>query len=130
MNLVRVTAVAVICLAVTTTGCRGRGAHPPAPAAPPGAPSTDSPSARIWIAKDGTIELNGKSVELDAVGAELADLAKRQGVVLYGRDAPEEEPHPIGMKVIELVVQNRLPIRMSTQRDFSDAVGPDGKVKQ
>ena len=93
-------------------------AKPPAPA----------PSARIWVSRTGVIELDGKQTELTALAAALADLAKRKGVVLYGRDDPGKEPHPNGMKVIQLVIQNRLPIRMSTKRDFSDAVGADGKL--
>jgi len=119
-------------LGASMSACRERGpqALPPTPQSGTAMPTGDSPSAQIWISRTGTIELNGRQVDVDALGAELADLAKRKGVVLYGRDAPEEEPHPNGMKVIELVAQNRLPIRMSTKRDFSDAVGPDGKLKQ
>ena len=60
----------------------------------------------------------------------LAALAQNKGVVLYGRDAAEEEPHPNAMQVIQLVVANRLPIRMSTKSDFSDAVGLDGRLKE
>jgi hypothetical protein len=130
MKLLRVMSLALIYFGAGTSGCHGRGAQTPSPAASPRPSAADSSSARIWIAKDGTIELNGTPVELGAVGAEFAELAKRKGVVLYGRDAPEEEPHPNGMKVIELVAQNRLPIRMSTKRDFSDAIGPDGKLTQ
>jgi hypothetical protein len=92
--------------------------------------SPDSPSVTIWVTKDGTIEMNGKPATLDAVSAQLSDLAKRSGVVLYGRDPSQEEPHPNGMKVIELVMQAQLPIRMSTKRDFSDAVGPEGQIKE
>jgi hypothetical protein len=129
MNLMKMVAVATICLAAGPTGCR-RSSGQARPPASSGAPSPNSRNAKIWITKDGTIETNGKPVTLDVVGQQLGALAKRQGVVLYGRDAPQEEPHPNGMKVIELVAQNRLPTRMSTKRDFSDAVGPDGKIKE
>lgn len=130
MKLLRMVSLALFYVGAGTSGCHGRNAQAPSTAASPGSPAADSPTARVWIAKDGTIELNGRPVELGAVGAAFAELAKRNGVVLYGRDAPEQEPHPNGMKVIELVAQNRLPIRMSTKRDFSDAVGPDGKLTQ
>jgi hypothetical protein len=88
----------------------------------------DSPIAKVWVSKSGVVELNGKQVTLEAVSASLTDLAKRRGVVVYGRESPQEEPHPNGMKVMELAMANRLPIRMSTKRDFSDAIGPDGKI--
>ena len=92
-------------------------------------PPTDSPYVKIWVSKEGSIELDGKPAELPAVESTLAELAKKKGVVLYGRDDTTADPHPTGMKVIEMVVANRLPIRMSGRRDFSDAVGADGKLK-
>lgn len=122
-------ALVVLSLGALTTGCR-RETGQEAPSSSPGLPAPDAPSARIWVTKDGAIELDGKSVSLDLLEARLTDLAEHEGVVLYGRDAPEEDPHPNGMKVIQLVVQKRLPIRMSTKRDFSDAVRPDGKVQK
>jgi len=130
MKLLYMAALVLIYLGAGALGCRGRGAHAPPSVASPSPPAADTPSVRIWIAKDGKIELDGKPVELEAVGAELAELARRKGVVLYGRDAPEQEPHPNSTKVIELVAHNRLPIRLSTKRDFSDAVGPNGKLEQ
>jgi hypothetical protein len=60
----------------------------------------------------------------------LADLAQRKGEVFYGRDAAEEDPHPNGVKVLQLVMASRLPVRMGTKRDFSDAVSLDGKPKE
>jgi len=86
-----------------------------------------APRVRIWVSRTGAIELDGKPTELPAVATALADLAKRKGVVLYGRDDPEKEPHPNAEKVFKLVLQNSLPIRLSAKRDFSDAVGGDGK---
>ena len=129
MNLMKMVAVVGISIGAGVTGCRGDTDQVPAPPSS-AAPSPSPPSAKIWIAKDGTIEMNGKPATLDVVGAQLGDLAQRQGVVLYGRDAPEEEPHPNGIKVLELVVESRLPIRMSTRRDFSDSVGPDGQIAE
>jgi hypothetical protein len=93
-------------------------------------PAPDAPRAAIWMLRDGTVELDGKPASLDMVDTKLASLAQRKGVVLYGREAASEEPHPNGMKIMQMVVSHRLPIRMSTQRDFSDAVGPDGKLRQ
>jgi hypothetical protein len=68
-------------------------------------------------------------VDLDGLAAALTELAKRHGVVLYGRDDPTREPHENAAKALNLVIQNRLPIRLSTKRDFSDAVSPDGNSK-
>jgi hypothetical protein len=120
----RVLAIAVVFgLAAGLIGCRSRPTEPRTVTLP-AAPITDAPTAKIWISESGVIELNGKPAELEAVRAALVDLAKRKGVVLYGRDAAGNEPHPNAMKVIALVGSNRLPIRLSTKRDFSDAVVP------
>jgi hypothetical protein len=93
-------------------------------------PAPDAPRVTIWVQKDGTIELDGQPASLNPVDTKLAALAQGKGVVLYGRDAPSEEPHPNGMTVIKMVVSHCLPIRMSSKRDFTDAIGPDGKIRQ
>ena len=87
------------------------------------APPSDSPTARIWVSRTGVIELNGKQADLATVSAALADLAKRKGVVLFGRDDLSQKPHLNCAKVLEIVTQHRLPVRMATNRDFSDAAG-------
>ena len=85
----------------------------------------DAPKVTIWVSRVGVIELNGKQANLAAVKAVLADLGNRKGAVVYGQDQPE--PHPIGGRVVELARQNGVLLRMSTRRDFSDVIGPDGK---
>lgn len=55
------------------------------------APGANAPIATIWVSKSGAIELNGQSVDLDVLGKELEDLAKRKAVVHYGREAAAEE---------------------------------------
>jgi hypothetical protein len=95
-----------------------------------GASPASGPHATIWVGQDGTIELNGHVADLAAVDKALSDLEKRKGAVMYGRDAASGAPPPNGMQVIQMVVRHRLPIRMSTKRDFSDAVGANGQVAQ
>jgi hypothetical protein len=92
-------------------------------------PSPDSPYVKIWVSKAGIVEVDGKPAELPAIGPVLATLAQKKGVVLYGRESAAESPHPNAMQVINLVTANRLPIRMCTQPDFRDAIGPDGRLK-
>ncbi len=96
------------------------------------APQADDGShLKLWVTKSGAIEMNGKETTFDALSAELEKAAKRGGVtVLYGRDNPEAEPHPNSMKAIQQVMKNGLSLRMSTKRDYSDAVGPNGVKPQ
>lgn len=121
--------VAALVSAIASLGCQageqadpsGRGeATVTAPA------SADTPHVKVWVASDGAIELDGKPADLAAVESAFKELATQQGSVWYGRDNIAADPHPNGMKVIELVVANQLPIRMSAKRDFSDAVTPGG----
>jgi hypothetical protein len=121
--------VFVLILGATIVLSACRAAEPQGTSLPAGL-STDTPYVRIWVSKAGTVELDGKAVELAVVESALATLAKQNGVVIYGREAPSEDPHPNGMKVIQMVIANSLPIRMSTKPDFSDAVTPDGKLRE
>jgi hypothetical protein len=117
---------AILILVVAALGvvaCRRSGG---APASPP----LNTPYVKIWVSKTGQIDVDGTPRELSAIGPMLAALSQRKGAVLYGRDDAGEEPHPNAMQVIQLVIANQLPIRMSTRSDFSDAVGPDGRVKE
>jgi hypothetical protein len=92
-------------------------------------PAADSPYVKVYISKAGEITVDGKAATIDEVERSFSDLAKKSGVVLYTRESPEEPgPHPNASKVIALVAQNRLPIRLCIKKDFSDALGPDGKL--
>jgi hypothetical protein len=118
----------VLCCVANPAACRsGSEQNTSSAPPPPPEPPTDRPRAKIWISRTGSVEIDGRQVELESVGPVLADLAQRKGEVFYGRDAPEEDPHPNGMKVLQLVMASRLPVRMSTKRDFSDAVSLEGK---
>ena len=76
-------------------------------------PTADSPYVKVYVTKSGEIILDGKTATIDELEASLAALAERHGVVLYTREAPEEkEPHPTARKVLDVVVKNRLPIRL------------------
>jgi hypothetical protein len=95
---------------------------PLASAAPPA-----GPVLRIWVTRDGQIEVDGAPADLSDVSRRLQELSRAKGVVFYGRDDAKTDPPPMGMEVIKLVVENRLPVRMSTKRDFSDVVDLRGR---
>lgn len=92
-------------------------------------PTAARPYIKIYVTKSGEITLDGKPATLDEVKSALAGLVQKNGLVLYTRESPEEfEPHPNGIKVVEMVIENRLPVRLCRNQDFSDAIGPDGKL--
>jgi hypothetical protein len=80
----------------------------------------------VSVSADGDIMADGQPATLERLSVRFAELKQAGGVVLYHRENPSGEPHPNGMKVIELVIANQLPIRLSTSPDFSDAVDDQG----
>ena len=121
----------ILCCTLHLTGCRSCSEENTSSATTSSPmPPVDAPSAKIWISKTGAVEIDGSQVEVESVGPMLTELAQRKGVVFYGRDAAEEDPHPNGMKVLQMVIASGLPLRMSTRRDFSDAISLDGKPKK
>jgi hypothetical protein len=54
----------------------------------------------------------------------MARVAGEKTTVSYYRENAAGEPPPAAMEVMKLIVSNRLPVRLSTKPDFSDAVGP------
>ena len=86
--------------------CRSSARNTSASATPSAAPAPSSSSMRIWVSASGDIEVDGKPSDLPRLAPALGELAKRKGVVFYGRDAAGKEPHPNAMSVIKLVVAN------------------------
>jgi hypothetical protein len=80
--------------------------------------------------KSGAVSFNGKPITLDQLRGELADIKSKNGVIWYYREAAAHEVGPpIADQVIQLVVENRLPISFSTEPDYTNFVDPNGTVK-
>jgi biopolymer transport protein ExbD len=122
--------LAILCCGANLMACRSGSDQNTSSTTSAPLPPTDTPAAKIWISKTGSVEINGRQVEVESVGPMLAELAQRKGEVFYGRDAAEEDPHPNGVMVLQMVIATGMPIRMSTKRDFSDSVRLDGKPKK
>lgn len=88
----------------------------------------DRPIGRIHVSRNGAITLDGARMSLQALRTSLADLRARQGVVWYYREAGETVAPTAAMAVMRLLVEQRLPVSLSTRPDFSDVVRPDGHV--
>ena len=70
--------------------------------------------------RDGSMTADGSPATLDALSATLNDLAANKGVAWYYREAGHEDPHPDAIKLLNVVVENRIPIRLSRKADYSD----------
>ena len=82
--------------------------------------------ARIRVSRDGQIWCDDVRTSLADLGPRLAQLRAAQGVVWYYREEAGDDPAPEAMAVVRMVVEQRLPISMSTRADFGDVVQADG----
>jgi hypothetical protein len=81
---------------------------------------------KLRVSAGGDIVVDGQPVTPEQLATKLADLKQSGGSVWYHRESPAGEPHPNATTVIALVAANKLPIRLSAQPDFSDAVDDKG----
>lgn len=94
---------------------------------PSSAPIPDAPVLKIAVFADGRLTVDGTAATIQSLQASLRSLSEKHGVVWYYREAGQQEPPPIAMDVIKAVANAKLPIRLSSRPDYSDAIGPDGR---
>lgn len=85
--------------------------------------------AKVRVYRNGRMTLDGRQVTLDQMRKEFSDLKKKNGVVWYFREAPEQEPHPNATRVVQAIIDAKFPVSMSNKEDFSTVVLPDGTIK-
>jgi hypothetical protein len=88
--------------------------------------SPTAPILKIAISAGGRITVDGSPATMESLRASLKRLAEQKGVVWYYREAGQAEAPPESTEVMKAVIENRLPIRLSSRPDFSDAIGADG----
>jgi hypothetical protein len=82
---------------------------------------------KIAVMADGRITVDGSPATMDSLHASLKRLAEQKGVVWYYRETSQGEPPRQSAEVIQAVIESRLPIRLSSRPDYSDAIGMDGR---
>jgi hypothetical protein len=89
-----------------------------------------SPNAtilKIAVMADGRITIDGSPATIDSLRVSLKRLADQKGAVWYYREAGQTEAPPESAEIMKAVIENRLPIRLSSRPDYSDAISPDGR---
>ena len=71
-----------------------------------------SPVARVKVTQAGNIFLNGMATSLEDLKKDLVELKAKNGRVWYYRDNAKGEPAEQAMKVIQAIVDAKLPIRL------------------
>ena len=93
------------------------------------APPANAPVLRVSITRDGQIAADGRPVSMPMLDSVLGNLKAAQGVVWYYHEAPGRRPSiqekAATSVVLSLILHHQLPLRLSTQPDFSDVVGRD-----
>jgi hypothetical protein len=86
------------------------------------------PVMKISLDEDDTVYVDGSPSSIPALRESLKGLKESHGVVCLFRRPPVEKPSPGLREVFDLVMQARISMRFSRRPDFSDAIGPDGRL--
>ena len=86
-----------------------------------------NPVVRISVLTSGKVLVDGKESNLSEVRKALGRARSEKGVVWYYRENGKGEPPQQAMEVIKLVIENKLPISMSSKPDFSDYIDDKGQ---
>ena len=79
---------------------------------------------KIAVMSDGRLLVDGAAMQLEALDQSLQRLKAEKGCVYYYRENASEAAPPVAREVIRAVVKARLPLRLSTKPDYSDAYKP------
>jgi hypothetical protein len=85
------------------------------------------PILKVAVLADGRITVDGRPATMESLRESLKTLSQKKGAVWYYREVAGSEPPPEATQVIQAVIDARLPIRLSSRPDYSDAIGMDGK---
>jgi hypothetical protein len=91
--------------------------------------SHNAPTLKIAVMADGRIIVDGNPATVDSLRLSLKGLAEQKGVVWYYREAGQTQAPPEAAEVIQAVVDNHLPVKLSSRPDYSDFVGQDGRPR-
>lgn len=91
-------------------------------------PKLDTKYLTVFVAKDGAMEVDGREASLMDLENALKVAADTRAVVLFAREPSERDRAAHGMMVLQTIRSRRVPVRFCRNRDFSDAIGPDGKL--
>jgi len=81
---------------------------------------------KISVLASGAILADGKPADLPQLEQLLSGTKENKGTVWYYREAAGGEPPRAAKSVLNLIVQNKLPISLSSKPDFSDWVDAKG----
>ena len=87
-----------------------------------------APIAKVSVLSSGKVLLNGSTINTETLRSEFKKLKINKGEVWYYRENARNEPPPIANTVIKLIIDNELPVTLSTKPDFSNYVDENGNI--
>ena len=90
--------------------------------------SLETPVTRISVLASGKILLDGKEATIAEVRRALERVKAKRRTVWYYRESGKGEPPAHAIEIFKLIVENKLPISLSTKPDFSDNVDEKGRA--
>ena len=75
---------------------------------------------RIAVSQDGGLYCNDGIVTLDELATILKDAAAKDYKVWYYREAAQNDMPPIAKRVLDLVIENQITIKLCSKLDFSE----------
>jgi hypothetical protein len=86
-----------------------------------------APILKVALMTDGTITTDGVACDLESLRALIHSTAQQKGMIWYYREASQTKAPPQSIEIMKAIIENRVPVRLSLQPDYSDSVGMDGK---
>jgi hypothetical protein len=86
-----------------------------------------NPVLRISVLTSGKVLLNETESSLPEIKKALCNAKSEKAGVWYYRESSLGEPPQQAMEVLNLVMENDLPISMSSKPDFSDYIDEKGQ---
>jgi len=85
------------------------------------------PRVEVKVFQSGRFLVNEREMAIDKLDNLLAKMKTKNGEVWYYRESGQQEPPAIAMQILQIVVNQQLPITMSSKPDFSDFIDENGK---
>jgi len=84
--------------------------------------TTDTNVIRVYVDSSGIISADGEMVTIMELDSAMKNLKGKNGTVYYSRDNITGAPPQESLKVMEIVVKYKLPVKFFTDKTFTEAV--------
>ena len=84
---------------------------------------------QVSVLSSNKVLLFGIEIGIDELSEVFQNTATNKGSVLYYRENPASDPQAISAQILQMVIDNQLPIRLSQEADFSDLLYENGNLR-